>query len=211
MKKILALLFLILMAGTAVAQEQMTDRLRKAIVEEEAGQNLDKAIDEYNDILSQYEKHRNTAATALFHMAGCYRKQDKKELAVDAYRRLLIEFPEQTKLADASRNYLASTYSIHAQQNSETENRAEGMAKLLQAMTPSESMINIEIESVEKKIEMIRRKIKLTESQIPRTEKNMMAGLATSMDLYNLKKELLSLQEQLSDMQFRLKVVKTQK
>lgn len=200
------MLFLILMAGTAVAQEQMTDQLRKAIVEEEAGQNLDKAIDAYNDILAQYDKCRITAATALFHLADCYRKQGKKEPAITAYQRFLAEFPEQTKLADASRNYLASTYGIRAQQNPEAEKQAEGFAQTSYAQ--AEAMRNMEVEIIENKAEMIRRKIKLTENQIPRTEKNMMAGLATSMDLYNLKKERLSLQEQLEDMHFRLKAAK---
>jgi hypothetical protein len=75
MKKTLALLLFICMAGMAVAQDKMADQLRKAIVEEEANQNLDKAIAAYNDILKQYDDHRITAATALFHLADCYRKQ----------------------------------------------------------------------------------------------------------------------------------------
>ena len=209
MKKILVLLFLILIAGTAVAQEQMADRLRKAIVEEEAGQNLDKAIDAYNDILAQYDKCRTTAATALFHLADCYRKQGKKEPAIAAYQRFLREFPEQVKLADASRNYLASTYGIRAQQNPEAEKQAE--AKRNKNNRKLEIEKKVEIEGLVTRIEMIRRKIELTESEIQRTQKNVGAGLATSMDLYNLKKERLSLQEQLKTIDIQLKYVRSYK
>ncbi len=119
MKKLIALLLLICMAGMAVAQDKMADQLRKAIVEEEANQNLDKAITAYNSIIEQYDKQRVTAATALFHLADCYRKQGKKEPAIEAYQRIVREFPEQTKLADASRNYLTSVYNIRMQQDIE--------------------------------------------------------------------------------------------
>jgi tetratricopeptide (TPR) repeat protein len=210
MKKILALLFLICMAGTAVAQEQMADRLRKAIVEEEAGQNLDKAIAAYNDILRHYDEHRITAATALFHLADCYRKQGKKEPAIAAYKRLLSEFPEQEKLADASRNHLASTYNIRPQQDTEAEKQAQGIEQLLAAMM-SDDRKNIEIEIVEKKIEMILRNIELTERQIRETEKAMETGSVSPLELYPLEKELLSLQERLADMQLQLKFFKSQK
>ena len=110
MKKTLALLFLLCMAGLAAAQDNLSDQLRKAIVEEEANQNLDKAINAYDAILKQYGKQRVTAAMALFHLADCYRKQGEKESAIAAYKRLLLQFPEQTKLAGASRNYLTSVY-----------------------------------------------------------------------------------------------------
>ena len=86
MKKILALLFLICMAQIAFAQNDMADLLRKAIVEEEANQDLGKAMAAYNDILMQYEEHRVTAATALFRLADCYRKQGKKEPAIAALK-----------------------------------------------------------------------------------------------------------------------------
>ena len=210
MKKILALLLMIGVAGAAVAQEPMADRLRKAIVEEEAGQNLDKAIDAYKDILVQYDEHRRIVATALFHLADCYRKIGKKEPAIAAYRRLLREFPEQEKLADASSNYLASAYGIRTQQDPVVEKQAEGIGKFLQALTPSESMMNMEIEMIKKRVEMTLQNIELTERQIRETQTAVDTGAISPLELYPLEKELLSLQERLSDMQLRLRVYESQ-
>jgi len=215
MKKILAVLFLICMAQTAFAQNDMADLLRKAIVEEEANQDLGKAMAAYNDILMQYEEHRVTAATALFHLADCYRKQGKKEPAIAAYKRLLREFPEQVKLADASRNYLASTYNIHPQQDTESNKQAEGFVQQLEAMQAEamrdETRRKVEIEGLEKRIEVILRKIELTERQIQETRKAVDSGSLSPMDLYPLEKELLSLQEQHDNVQIQLKYFRNYK
>lgn len=215
MKKILVVLFLIWMAQTAFAQNDMADLLRKAIVEEEANQDLGKAMAAYNDILMQYEEHRVIAATALFHLADCYRKQGKKEPAIAAYKRLLREFPEQVKLADASRNYLASTYNINPQQDTEAEKQAEGFVQQLEAMQAEamrdETYRKVQIEGLEKRFETILRKIELTERQIQETRKAVDSGSLSPMDLYPLEKELLSLQEQRDAVQIELKFFKNQK
>jgi tetratricopeptide (TPR) repeat protein len=209
MKKTLALLLFICMAGMAVAQDKMADQLRKAIVEEEANQNLDKAIAAYNDILKQYDDHRITAATALFHLADCYRKQDKKEPAIEAYQRIVREFPEQTKLASASRNYLASVYDILLRQDIEADRedvarRQEEDRRLVEAIKQAE------IEAANKKLNIILQQIDIKALQIRDTEKRVEAGVVSSAELYPLRTELLSLQEQLADIQHRLKLLKIQ-
>jgi len=107
-KLLLALLLAI--PGVAAAQDKLADQLRKAIVEEEVNQNLDKAIQAYQSILAQYDEERKTAAAALFHLADCYRKQGKKDQAIAAYQRVARDFSDQTALAGASRNHLAQTY-----------------------------------------------------------------------------------------------------
>lgn len=106
MKPKLTLLIVVLTAGLAGAQDRLADQLRKAIVEEESYQNLDKAIQAYQNIVAQFDEERRTAAAALFHLAECYRKQGKSGMAAPVYQRVVREFPDQTKLADASRNYL---------------------------------------------------------------------------------------------------------
>ena len=209
MKKILILLLLMCMAGTAVAQEHMADRLRKAIIEEEAGRNLDKAIAAYNDILRQYDEHRIMAATALFHLADCYRKQGKKEPAIAAYQRLLREFPEQVELADASRNYLASTYNIHSQQDNVAEKQAGGIAQQLEAMMTGamrdEAIRKMELEAINTRIEMTKRNIGLIKRQIAETRAAVETGTVSPTEIFPLEREHLSLQERLEEMKIRLK------
>ncbi len=105
---------LLLCAPLASSQERLTDKLQKGIVQEEANQNLDKAIEAYRGILAQFDEDRKVAATALFRLAECYRKTGKSEDAVQAYQRLVREFPDQQALAQSGRDRLANDFGITA-------------------------------------------------------------------------------------------------
>lgn len=118
MRSTLALAMLVLSTSLAGAQDPLTEQLKKAVVDEEVNQNLDKAIQAYQAILTRFEEERQTAATALFRLAACYRKQGRKEQAIAAYRRVVDEFRDQNKLVEASRKLLSTTYglSVHSTQ-----------------------------------------------------------------------------------------------
>ena len=59
----------------------------------------------YQTALDRYTADRRTAATALFRLAECYRKQGKTVEAASAYARIVREFPDQTRLAEQSRSH----------------------------------------------------------------------------------------------------------
>jgi len=99
-------------AAPAFAQERLADQLRKGIVEEEAGQNLDKAIQAYQAVVARYDQDRKTAATAVFRLAECYRKAGKREQAIAAYQRVVREFADQSAIVEPSRQQLAATYGV---------------------------------------------------------------------------------------------------
>ena len=99
-------------ASAGFAQEHMADGLRNGILEEDSKQNPGAAIQQYQTVLTQFAEARQTAATALFRMAECYRKQGNRNAAVGSYQRLLKDFPDQTKLAAQSRTLLATTFSV---------------------------------------------------------------------------------------------------
>jgi len=103
---------LLLCASAAVAQNSMSDTLRKGILAEDEQQNPGAAIQQYQAVLNQFADERQMAATALFRMAECYRKEGKKPQAIAAYQRILKDFADQTKLAQQSRTILATIYSI---------------------------------------------------------------------------------------------------
>ena len=107
MKTTLAIL--LLSTSLAGAQDKTGDRLRKGILEEEANHNLEKAIEAYQSIVKQFDEERNTAATALFRLAECYRKQGQTDQAASAYQRVIREFSDQSKLAELSRAQLPKT------------------------------------------------------------------------------------------------------
>jgi tetratricopeptide (TPR) repeat protein len=108
----LALALLILAPALCPAQDRTAEALRKGIVEEETNRNLDAAIQSYQSVLAQYDEDRKSAATALFRIAECYRKQGKSTEAIAAYSRVVREFADQARLAEQSRNQLSKTYKI---------------------------------------------------------------------------------------------------
>ncbi len=109
-KTVLAIMLACAAAG--VAQEHMADTLRNGILEEDSKQRPAIAIQQYQAVLTQYAEARQTAATALFRMAECYRKQGNRNAAVVAYQRLVKEFGDQPKLAAQSRTVLTTTYNV---------------------------------------------------------------------------------------------------
>jgi tetratricopeptide (TPR) repeat protein len=103
MRTVLMVAILVGAAATAAAQDRLADQLRKGIVQEEASQNLDKAIQAYRAIVAQYDEERKAAGTALYRLAECYRKAGKHEQADAAYQRVLREFSDQGAIVESSR------------------------------------------------------------------------------------------------------------
>jgi tetratricopeptide (TPR) repeat protein len=108
MRTVLMIAMLVGAAATASAQERLADQLRKGIVQEEASQNLDMAIQAYESIVAQFDEARKTAGTALFRLAECYRKAGKREQAMAAYQRVVREFSDQAAMVESSRQHLAA-------------------------------------------------------------------------------------------------------
>jgi len=188
MKKGLVFGILMLSAGFPAAQDKMGEKLRKAIVEEEANQNLNKAIEGYQAILTEFDRERPTAATALFHLGECYRKQGKREQAIAAYRRVVQEFSNQSKLAEASRNHLTKTY---------------GLSQDIVVST-REALIEAQHAEVEAEVRrkyrvLLQAEIGLIEGQIQEAQKKVEMGVMSpnGPEMVALKRTLLELQRKL--------------
>src|SRR5882762_6023769 len=86
--------------GTARgATNDVSGLLRKGLFEEEANHNLDAAIRAYESVVTQTEKNRQFAATAVFRLGECYRKQGKTNEANAQYQKILRDFSDQPELA----------------------------------------------------------------------------------------------------------------
>ncbi len=175
---ILAILFV--SASLAAAQDRLAGLLRQGIVEEESNQNLDKAIQAYKSIVTQYDEERKIAATALFRLAECYGKQGAKDQAISAYMRLNREFPDQAKLADLARSQLSKTYGISPSQTS-----APDQSKVAQADRMYKALLEDEI--------------KIVEDRIAYEERQIQMGTASPMGetLIRLRRDLIQLKRRL--------------
>ncbi len=163
------LAILLAMPSIAAAQEKLADQLRKAIVEEELNQKLEKAIAAYAKILAQYDEDRKVAATALFHFAECCRKLGQKDQAIAAYQRVLRDFADQKELAVASRSNLVQTYGIRP--------------------GPEQTV------DLKRQQELLQQEMMLVQTQLQAAQKKLEAGIAGAGDeMIASRKELLELE-----------------
>jgi tetratricopeptide (TPR) repeat protein len=112
MRTLLTVAMIVGAAALAEAQARPVEQLKKAIVQEETGQNPEKAIQAYQAIVAQYDEDRKVAATALYRLAESYRKTGMRAEAQAAYQRVVREFSDQTALADPSRRQLMDTFGV---------------------------------------------------------------------------------------------------
>ncbi len=108
-----ATLFVTPLAASA-ATNDLTALLQQGLFDEEATRDLTAAIADYQSLARQYDKDRQVAATAIYRLGECYRKLGQTNEAATQYRRLVHDFPEQTDLAQLSRQNLAGLGSAPA-------------------------------------------------------------------------------------------------
>src|SRR6185503_14116536 len=95
-------------AQVVSAADDLSAALQKGLLEEEANHNLDAAIQAYQSVINQYDDQRKIAATAVFRLGECYRKQGKTNEAVLQYQRVGREFADQDTLVKLSAQYLSA-------------------------------------------------------------------------------------------------------
>src|ERR1044071_4929821 len=104
-------LLAVLLTGTTrvvPAADNISEALQKGLLEEEANHNLDAAIQAYQSVINQFDDQRRIAATAVFRLGECYRKQGRTDEAVAQYERVLQDFNDQPALSGPSERALAA-------------------------------------------------------------------------------------------------------
>jgi ankyrin repeat protein len=98
---------LFMSSGVAfAATNDLAGLLQKGLFEEEANHNLAAAMRDYQAAIDGFDQDRQLAATAVFRLGECLRKQGKTNEAGIQYARVLREFPDQTNLVKLSSDYL---------------------------------------------------------------------------------------------------------
>jgi tetratricopeptide (TPR) repeat protein len=92
--------------GLALGADTLTEGLQKGLFEEEANHNLEAAIQAYRIVINQADEQRKIAATAVFRLGECFRKQAKTNEAVAHYERILRDFSDQVLFAKLSQQNL---------------------------------------------------------------------------------------------------------
>lgn len=158
------------------ATNDLTTTLQKGLFEEEANHNLGAAIQLYQSVIGQFDKDRKLAATAVFRLAECYRKQGNTNEASAQYDRVLREFADQSQLVTLARQNLAALGGTPAAPASTTSSDA--------ARQEQKRLLEQEIALVEKKLSS--------------EQKQLEVGRATPDDLLSTQRELLQLKRQIA-------------
>jgi ankyrin repeat protein len=167
---------LIAVSSLTAATNDMTAELQKGLFEEEANHNLEAAIKAYQSVISQYDKDRRLAATAIFRLAESYRKQGKTNEAVAQYQRVLREFSEQTTLTTLSSQNLA------------------GLGKA--ASDTTSTALTIPARQEQKRL--YEEEIKLAEKQLAAQQKQVENGRLPPDHLIPIQRDLLDLRRKLA-------------
>jgi|GEM_PF-560384 len=92
-----------------LALAQVPDPVREAVerglAAEESGKDLAGATKAYTDAVASADARRATHATALFRLAEVQRRQGRTNEATELYRRLLVEFPDQSEMVAVARQH----------------------------------------------------------------------------------------------------------
>lgn len=174
----IALILLAALPGGLAATNDITAALQKGLFEEEANQNLGAAIQAYESVASQFDKDRKLAATAIFRLGECYRKQGNTNEAASQYERILREFSDQPALVTLSRQNLAGLGSP--------------------AATPAVPAMSSAARQEQGRL--LEEEIKLVELKLATQQRQFEAGVvgqdalwATQRDLLNLRRQLVAL------------------
>ena len=197
MKSTAIISILLACAATGLAQDRMADALHNGILEEDSRQNTSAAIQQYRAVLTQFGEARQTAATALFRMAECYRKQGNRPQAIAAYQRVLSEFADQTKLAAQSRTMLASTYKVTpaAQTNIANQSDKEKFDALMASQKQQQTKID---EARARYRATIEEEMTHAEKQLSLMKERQRAGLESATATADIEDKIIRLKRDLA-------------
>lgn len=102
---ILAIVFAL--AADGYGQETAEELFQAGLYQEQVQGNLRSAIGLFQRIVEDHSHRRRVAAEALLHIGYCHEKLGERE-AVQAYRRLLRDYPEQTEVVNRARARLSA-------------------------------------------------------------------------------------------------------
>lgn len=163
-----------------LALAQVPDPVREAVerglAAEESGKDIAGATKAYTDAVATADGRRATHATALFRLAEVQRRQGRTNEATELYRRLLVEFPEQTEMVAVARRHAG----------------AETAAGSVSPAGPTVGPAN-EAER------LLEDEIRVAEQQLLIEQRKFEAGRAAEEEVLKARREVLNLKRQLAE------------
>src|SRR5208282_116425 len=171
-------IFLGAVTFVGAATNDLTTTLQRGLFEEEANQNLGAAIQAYGSVANQFDKDRKLAATAIFRLGECYRKQGNTNDAAVQYERILREFSDQPTLVTLSRQNLAALGSAPA---------ASATPMLSDAARQEQKRL------LEEEIKLVQKELDRQQELLQTKAVSQASLVPTERDLLHLKRQLAAL------------------
>ncbi|MCX6917161.1 MAG: ankyrin repeat domain-containing protein [Verrucomicrobia bacterium] len=160
----------------SAATNDLTTAIQRGLFEEEANQNLGAAIQAYQSVASQFDKDRKLAATAIFRLGECYRKQGNTNDAATQYQRILRDFSDQPTLVTLSQQNLAA----------------------LGTAPPATAAPALSDAARQEQKRLLEEEIKLVQKQLDEQKQRVQNGTLAPGDLLLTEREILKLKRQVA-------------
>lgn len=109
------LLGLLLGAGSPALAQSASELLQKGIYTQETLGDLDGAIQIYKQLLAQAKGARVYAAQAQYRLVLCYLAKEQNAEAVEAFKELIRDYPDQKELLAKAREHLPGEFKLLAE------------------------------------------------------------------------------------------------
>ncbi|HYV29259.1 MAG TPA: ankyrin repeat domain-containing protein, partial [Candidatus Eisenbacteria bacterium] len=154
------------------AADDIKAALQQGLLEEEGNHNLAAAIQAYQAAITQFDKDRQLAASAIFRLGECYRKLANTNEAVAQYERIVREFADQSAVLKLSQQNLSAL-----------------------AALPSAPLSNA---SRREQKRLLEEEIRLVEKDLTDKKKQFAAGVVSQAEVNAVEREVLKLRRQLA-------------
>lgn len=191
MKPILILIVALCAPLTSMAaesRENLTQLLQTGLFEEEANQDIQAAIQIYEEVVDAVDQQRRLAATAVFRLGECYRKLGQNERASEQYTRLIREFGGEERLAQLSR------------QNLRGMGFSDESSGTVQTLTSSESTspyVGLTEAGRQEMRRLLEEELALAENELKSARVQSSAGVGSRSQVSDAQKEVIRVQKEL--------------
>lgn len=108
-------------ASIQSAELKWREQFDQGLIQEEVHQDLDKAIEHYEGIVTAFDEQHDVIAMSIYRLAECLRKLGRIDEAAPLYERIVNDFPRQGSLVLLSQRFVPETQRAVPNQLSNTQ------------------------------------------------------------------------------------------
>ena len=104
-----------LVISNEAAELNWREQFDQGLIQEEVHQDLEKAVEHYQSILTTYDAQRDVLAMSMYRLAETLRKLGRIDEAAPLYERIVREFPDKQSLVLLSQRFVPGNSNNHSE------------------------------------------------------------------------------------------------